>query len=161
VHTGIDPGLKVTSIVTLDGNGEIIFRHYFGSHTNADLDRAVSAPLSVRYSMYRDRLREYFVMHSITGTVVIEDPAGKLLGHARRLLELYGVYLVTLNDLVMPTKIYMPKPSEVKKFFTKEGAATKDDMIDECKKRGVIPKHDHEADAYAMANMSYEGYQFK
>ncbi len=161
MHTGIDPGLKVTALVTLDDNGNVLYKEHFGSDINPRFDRAVKIGSVSRYTMYRDALKEYFVKNAITGTVVMEDPAGKILGNARKLLEIYGVYLVALGEVTLPSKVFTPKPSEIKKFFTGQGASTKDDMINECKKRGVVPRNDHEADAFAMASMSVENYEFK
>lgn len=149
-------GLKVTAIVTLDDNGVIIHKEHFGSDVNDNLKLATKAHLAERYKLYHQRITDYFTKNNITGTVVMEEPMGVLLGNAKRLMELKGVYLVALADICEIHKIFLPKATEIKKSFTGSGRSNKDAMITECKKRGYLPRHDHEADAIAMALMSID-----
>lgn len=157
MHTGLDIGLNLTALVTLDDDGQMLHKVHFGSRINDPLKAAIRFHPSERYRMYYDRLINYFTTNSITGTIVMEDPFGTMVGNGRKVVELKGVYLVALSVVASPHNIFLPTPSEIKKFFTEYGAATKEQMIAEAKKRGYEPRHDHEADAIAMALMSVEG----
>lgn len=158
MHTGIDMGLGVTAITTLDDKGMVCYKTQFGSLIQEKLKKAIKIHPCDRYALYHDTLRAYFNKHKITGTIVMEEPAGSMVGHRRKLVELKGVYLIALHHLEIPTtKIFLPSPTAIKKTFTKKGDATKSEMIKECQNRGILPLNDHEADSVAMAFMSIEG----
>jgi len=158
MHTGIDLGLRVTALVTLDDGGKLLHKTQFGYEWQKQLKRYVKAHPCTRYGAYYDHFTGYFTNNSITGTVVMEEPAGIMLGHGRKLGELKGVYLTALYHLKLPVnKMFLPSPTAIKKFFAHNGAATKTDMIKACENRGILPRNDHEADAIAMAFMSIEG----
>lgn len=158
MHTGIDMGLKVTSIVTLDDSATITFNAQFGTEIQLKFKDKIKAHPCERYELYYDSLYNHFTDNRITGTIVMEQPLGMLLGHGRKLIELKGIYLIALSKLKLDyNKVYLPQPTVIKKFFTGRGDANKQDMIDECIKRGYSPQHHHEADSIAMAHMSLEG----
>jgi len=157
MHTGIDPGLKVTAVVTLDDNGKVLYKEHFGSEYNDPFKLAPKHLPVERYRLYHDRLIRHFKENNITGTIVLEDCIGHTIGNGRKLVELKGVYLIALSYVAEPHKVFLISPTAIKKSFTGDGGASKKDMIAECKKRGILPRHDHEADAIGMAFMSYEG----
>lgn len=158
MHTGIDLGLGVTSMSSLNDDGTIIHKLQFGTRIQNKLKNACRAHPSERYKLYYDYFCGYFNDNSIMGTVVMEEPLGILLGNGRKIMELKGIYLVALGNMNYPVnKIYLPKPTQIKKAFTRNGQAGKQQMIDECIKRGHLPSNDHEADSIAMAYMSIEG----
>ena len=156
MHTGIDPGLKSTGIVTLDNSGMVLYQTQFGTNENDILKSAVHENMPIRYKLYRDKLVEYLTTYNITGTVVIEEAMGDITGNGRKLLGLIAIYQLTLTDYFEEHKIFCPKATQIKKAFI-HGAATKEEMIDECKRRGFYTESDHKADAYAMSCMSFEG----
>lgn len=157
MHTGIDPGLAVTAIVTLDHDGTVLFKEHFGGNYNNKFKYSTHQFPAARYRLYHDEIIKYFESNSITGTVVLEDAISRVYGNGRKLIELKGVYLVALSQVAPAHKIFTPSPTAIKKSFVGYGSASKDDMIKECKKRGILPRHDHEADAIGMAFMSIEG----
>jgi len=158
MHTGIDLGLKVTAVTSLDDKGVICYKTQFGNGVQERFKTHAKSHPCKRYSLYYEALYDFFITHKITGTVVMEEPAGIMVGHGRKLGELKGVYLTALFHLNLPVeKIFIPSPTAIKKAFTGKGNATKTDMIEECQNRGILPKNDHEADSIAMAFMSIEG----
>lgn len=158
MHTGIDLGLQVTSMSTLDDNGILKYKFQFGTVIQNKLKNARKAHPAERYKLYYDYFSAFFLDNPIVGTVVMEEPLGMLLGNGRKIIELKGVYLIALGNLGIPVnKIYLPKPTQIKKAFTRNGHADKQQMMDECIKRGHLPSNDHEADSIAMAYMSIEG----
>ena len=157
MHTGIDGGLKTTAIITLDDTGQPLYEYHFGADVQPIFVKIRKAHPSERYRMYHDYFNNYFLDHNIIGTIVMEAPMGRLYGNGRKILEINGIYLVCLSYHFPPNKIFMPNPTQIKKFFTTYGAATKEMMIEEANKRDFNTNNDHKADAYAMARMSYEG----
>ena len=158
MHTGIDMGLKVTAIVTLDDDGRVLFKEHFGSEYTNVMKEAIHIHPCDRYNLYFDRLIQYFEVNQITGTIIMEDPMGRMLGKGRKIIELKGLYVVALAKVTPSYKVFLPKPTQIKLSFTGDGAATKEDMIRECKKRGIYPRHSHDADSVAMAFMSIDNY---
>ena len=53
-----------------------------------------------------------------------------------------------------PLRCLSEHPATIKKHFTGNGRATKDDMIDRCRQRGWRPETADEADALAMLDMT-------
>lgn len=157
MHTGIDLGLNVTAVVSLDDNGKVLHKAHFGSVHNDPFKHAIKAPEAERFTLYYHKLMDYLVTNNITGTVVMEQPMGALVGNGKKILTLQGAYLVVLGQLFNTNKVFQPKATAIKKAFTGNGTASKEDMIEECKKRGIYPQHHHEADAVGMAFMSIEG----
>ena len=49
--------------------------------------------------------------------------------------------------------------STIKKYWTGKGSASKEMMIKECRKRGLNPKNDNEADALALLQMGSDLYE--
>lgn len=156
MNTGIDLGLKATSIVTINDKGKVIKKVSFGYKFSSDFKITDKFPIK-RYGAYAKVLRDYCETTAI-GTVIMEDPAGRTYGHALKLWELKGCYITVLKDYVDDDKFFTPKPTKLKKCFTDNGAADKVDMIKECNRRGYKPAHDHEADAIALALMGLEGH---
>lgn len=158
MHTGIDMGLKTTSFSSLDDKGTLLYKAQFGYNIQNKPKLAKKAHPCERYKLYYDFFCSYFSDNPISGTVVMEEPMGLLLGHGRKLIELKGVYLIALANIGIPVKkIYLPQPTKIKKAFTGNGQADKKDMIQECENRGHLISNDHEADSIAMAYMSIEG----
>jgi len=157
MHTGIDLGLGCTALVTLDDKGTVLCKKHFGSKYNDPFKYALKIPHPERLQMYRDAVHKYFVDNKITGIVVIETPAGHIVGHERQLLELYGIYAVVAADFVKASDVYLLSPTEIKLAHTGDGAADKELMMEVCKQRGFHVAHDHEGDATAMALISLDG----
>lgn len=156
MHTGIDLGLNITAIVTFNDYSELIYQDSFGikkSKRYADTSKPAT-----RYRIFYDRFCNYFERYKITGTVVMEKPMNKIMGHPIKLMELNGFYLVALAKYIKEEKIFQPSPIETKKFFTGSEGAIKLEMVEECKERGFYPDSHSQADAIAMALMSVEGY---
>lgn len=148
IVTGIDPGLKGTAIVNLDGD-EVKFATSFGKDTQELRDMAHVHPCK-RYLQYNRFLKKNLNTFTV-GTIILERPMGKLLGPASKLHELFGSYLMTLTDYVAPEKILLISATEIKKRFTGDGSAPKVMIIQKCKDLGYIAGNHHMADAYAMA----------
>lgn len=150
MNIGIDLGLQATAVVRTD-DGEILEEVQFGTYNIKKFKKAVNLHPYDRYRKYADKLEE--VISSCPCTIIMEDPMGTFNGNAIKIAELKGVYLITLGKYVPSSKIFLPKASEIKRFFTGKGNATKEEMIAECIKRGYKPASDHLADAYAMSLM--------
>ena len=157
MHTGIDLGLKTTALVTIGNDGKWIYRYTFGSDVNKYLKQAVRSHPAERWQLYQRNFNNYFEENRIVGTVVMEQPLGKMAGHATKLLEIKGIYLYTLSLHFPFHKIFLPTPTAIKKTFTNDGTASKDMMVDMAKEKGYDTDNHHIADAIAMALMSYEG----
>jgi len=85
-----------------------------------------------------------------TAEVAFESPMG-LRGNAiYPLMSLRAVLELHCEGLGIPTHGY--SPASVKKSFTGNGRASKDDMKIECSRRGVDPIDDNHADAVAVYN---------
>lgn len=149
--TGIDIGIKYTGVSTIDNKGAPLFHTCFGSKVNAILNKKeVTKHTAKRWVLYAEFMHDYFTEHSITGTVVIEAPFN-LSGDANKLLELKGIYIIVAAEYCDTSKIYLLPPTTIKRIFTGSGAASKEQIILECKKRGYNPPNDNYADAYAAA----------
>ena len=158
MHTGVDIGLKVTSLVTLDDEGGFVCAKRFGYGVPVpEYKENIKTNNVDRFKLYYDDFDSYFVKNNITGTIVFEEPMGTFGGNSIKLAVLKGVYLVSLANHFDSSKVFFPKANEIKLAFTGNGHAKKNDMIRECLKRGHTPAHDHEADAIGMAYMSIEG----
>lgn len=153
MHTGVDLGLKNTTIVTLDNDGRIIGVSSFGTDTELKFKKVSKNALVERYKLYYDSFIHHFKKYKVTGTVIMEDPAGSFQGFSIRLAELKGVYLVALSQVKNCHAIF-PKASSIKKLFAGNGKADKNEMIQKCKVEGYLPSTEHEADATAMALLS-------
>lgn len=155
MHTGIDSGLGCTAMVTVDNTGKILYKKSFGKITSKNFSDATTQHPVDRYDLYKGHFESYFRDNSITGTIVMEVPRGTFKGHSIKLAELMGIYISSLKGLgFSSSKVYLPEAGTIKFFITGYGAAEKEDIIEELKKRGYEPEHDHEADAIAMALMS-------
>lgn len=161
MHNGIDLGLRTTAVASLNDEGEILFRDQWGSELNKVFKNAIHANPVYRMQLYRDKLISYITTNTILGTWILEDPKGKLMGNSIKLLELKGIYLMTISDYTPYTKIFCPQPSEIKKFFAGTGSATKEQMIQKAKELGYGVGSSHTADSLAMARMSVFNYKFK
>lgn len=157
MHTGIDMGLKCTAVVSMNNDGVILHKVSFGSDNCKELKEMIKGHPADRYHLYSAYLSKYFIRNNITGTVVMENPMGRMIGHGRKVVELKGVYLLTLSRLMQSHLLFMPTPTEIKQFWTGSGRANKEKMLKHCRLQGYKPKHDHEGDAIAMARMSLEG----
>jgi Holliday junction resolvasome RuvABC endonuclease subunit len=151
-YTGIDTGLTMTAIVSMNEKAEITSQTQFGySHTEALRGSRTFHP-SKRYGIYAALLKAYCDKFQDTmGTIMIEQPMGLFAGNAVKLAELYGAYLVTLGNYFSSEKIVILKPTKVKQLFTGDGGATKDIMIHRCRMLGYKPANHHIADAIGMA----------
>jgi len=157
MHTGLDAGLKTTAIVTIDDNGKVIHRAQFGTAFKGVLKDLRKAHQVERFNGYYDKIDKYLIKHAITGTLVIEQPSGAAIGNGRLLLVLYGAYLICAAKHFPYYKIFLPQPTAVKKSFTGSGRSDKNTMLSYAQKCGFNPRSHHEADAYAMAQMSLKG----
>jgi len=160
MHTGIDIGLNTTAIVTLGDKGKVLYEWQFGSIVNDFLADAIGTHPMKRYSMYLNQFIKYFNTNEVIGTVVMEEPM-KLMGKANQLLELKGVYLIGLSSFFKAEKVFLVKPTEMKKFVTGDGAAVKDQVMDSVKKFGYVPLNYDLSDATGLALMSLNGYLFR
>lgn len=158
MFSGVDIGLSVTSIITMNDKGKILFKSHFGSHINESLKNATHTHLSDRYRLYTNYFCNHFESNKVGGTVLLEFPMGAFRGNALRIGELFGIYAWLLVDYTTSDHIFFPRPGEIKKYFTGNGIASKDQMIEECKFRGYIPRDHHEADAIAACLMGIEKY---
>lgn len=156
MYTGIDVGLKTTCLVSLDNAGKLVSVSEFGSEVTKKLKEAIPSHPSYRYGLYRSYFKSYLDEYTI-GTVIMEQPMGSFGGNSIKLAELYGIYVVTLYDYIPLEKIFLVKPTEIKKAFTGSGASNKDHMILQCKLRGFTPSSEHMADAIGAAFMGVEG----
>ena len=80
--------------------------------------------------------------------VVFEDTRFNYLSSQKILHGQLAILKLICHPL--KTKIETVTPKQVKKSFCGNGNATKEDMIEEAKKRGHKPKNDHEADAIGI-----------
>lgn len=149
MYTGIDIGITLTAFVYLDDNNKVCFEESFGSAVNDPLKYAVHDPLTRRLPLYKKYLIRTLEKHPL-GTVVIERVT-RTRGNARILLHLEGIFLSTLPEYVSYLKIIEVYPTQVKKGFAGNSFATKEQMIEKCKKIGYFPRNHHFADAYALA----------
>lgn len=157
MHTGIDIGVKYTGVVTIDDDGKVLHETCFGSGVNGALNKKdLTKKTAKRWRVYASFLRDHLVSNGITGTIVVESPFN-LHGSAAKLLELKGVYLVICAEVCDEDKIYLLSPTTIKKMFTGSGAASKEQMIEECHRRGYFTNNDNKADAYAAASTSIKG----
>lgn len=157
MHTGIDLGLKTTAIVTLDNDGHVLYEKQFGSEVNSGLKAGNQIAPPDRWRFYYD----YFFHHIGTlpvpvGTIAIEEPMN-LQGMAIKLVELKALAILASSYFTPSTKIFFPKPTQIKKSFIGSGAATKEQMIARCNELGYFPTNHNLADAYAVAYMSVNG----
>jgi len=158
LHTGIDSGLRTTAIVTLDDANQVLYQTHFGSDVTKSFAAATKGHLTDRLKMYDVAFRDHFDNYKITGTVVFELPFGKLTGNGLKLYYICAVYILALADYIPSHKIFLLTASEIKRKFTGDGAANKQDMIRFCEARGFFPKtNDHLADSYAMAWIGVNG----
>ena len=157
MHTGIDLGIKATAIVSIDDNGFPLYKVTFGTAVTHVLKAHTKAHPMKRWKLYHQYFSDYFKEHNIVGTIVMEQPLGNITGNSTKLLELKGVYLIALSDFFEPNKVFLPTPTQIKKFMTGHGGASKEDMIEAAIRDGFRPNNHHEADAFGMARMSFEG----
>jgi len=83
----------------------------------------------------------------------IEDASYNSIGRQIDLAELRGVLKVMAVSLGVNPEVVAP--TQLKKFGTGTGTATKDKMIAEAKAQGWIVDNDDEADAAHLAHMAY------
>ena len=158
MHTGIDLGFGCTGILTLNDKGDVIRETFFGSKISKEFEILIHAHPAYRLKCYQKALVKHFNRKPrITGTVVIEEPMGRLIGKSREIVALKGAYLVSIPSIIPWIKIFLPKPTQIKRIFTGNGKADKEEVIAKCIEFGYNPPNDHVADAYAMARMSFEG----
>lgn len=159
MHTGVDLGFGCTAIVTIDDNLKEHKTTCFGSNISSNFKQLVHAHPADRLLAYQNEFILHFVssVHDITGTIIIEEPMGVLPGNSREIIALKGVYLAAAGILTPFNKIFLPKATQIKKLFTGNGRAEKEEMINRCKMLGYTPINDHAADAFAMAWISTIG----
>jgi hypothetical protein len=154
MHTGIDIGLGVTSIRTVDDKGNVVSSARFGTKINKKTLALLkeNKPL-LRYSSHAKCLFEYCSQYAL-GTVIMEEPMHTRPGAGARLFTLRGYYLSVLDRFITDNKLKNPKASQIKKYWTGKGNATKAEMRQEAEDRGYGELDEHDADSTAMANMS-------
>lgn len=156
MHTGIDIGLGVTSIIALDDNGKVLQTCRFGTKIDKKtLGKLKENKPLLRYNAHAERLFHYCNIHSL-GTVIMENPQTKTMGNGLRIYTLRGTYLVVLNRFIKDDKLKNPVAGTIKKFWTGSGRASKEEMIAEAQRRGYGVLDEHDADATAMARMSID-----
>lgn len=159
MHTGIDLGLKVTAIVSINDKGKVTHVSHFGADINSNLKKKNKIPPTVRWQTYYEYFHTYFASlkgGGAIGTLIIEEPMN-LQGNAIKLVELKALAILAASYFTTPDKVFFPKPTQIKKSFIGSGASTKEQIIRRCKELGFYPKNDHQADAYAAAYMSING----
>ncbi len=157
MHTGIDLGLNYTAIVTIDDDYKIVNNWQMGSKVQNSLADAVKEHPMDRFKKYYDLFDNYVASHTL-GTIVLEEPMGAFRGYAIQIAVLKGVYLTSLSNHIKSSKLFMPTPSQIKKFWTRDGGASKYLMCLEAKRRGYYTANDHQADALAMSFMGLDYY---
>ena len=159
MHTGIDLGFGCTALVTINDDLSLVRETYFGSQISKVYKDLVHEHPATRLLTYQKALRSHFVTKpQVLGTVVIEEPMGRLMGKSREIIALKGVYLVSvISSKIRKNQIFLPKPTQIKRIFTGNGKAGKEDIIKRCVELGYNPPNDHAADAFAMAYMSVIG----
>ncbi|MCK9369467.1 hypothetical protein M0R04_05975 [Candidatus Dojkabacteria bacterium] len=156
MHTGVDLGYNTTAVITLNSKGKVLYKKTFGYGNNDELKGAAKGHPLLRNKLYEYEFREFFLENDITGTVVMEYPMGSFFGNAIKLAEMFGFYGSVLLDYFPAEKVFVPKASSIKKFITGHGNASKEDVIQACEALGYTVNSEHEADALAMALMSYK-----
>ena len=154
-NTGIDIGLGVTCVVHLSGT-KCTEVYRFGSKINPDLKKLTEATPLARYTAYAKYLDDHLTGIKVIGTIIMENPISTQIGNGMRLYTLRGSLLPVLGKYVEDPKMYHPTPTQIKRYWTGNGRADKEMMIETCTKKSHTPADDHEADAVAMANMGID-----
>ena len=100
-----------------------------------------------QHKAFRETLIDFIKQHDIKMIVAEDVSVGKSFVAARKLSEFRGILLEVCDTLNLPEPAFV-NPMTLKKFATKNGKASKADMIDFCRSRWHSnPIDDNEADA--------------
>lgn len=142
MYAGIDQSLTGTGLVVLSREGDELHRGVIRTKLRG-----------------AERLRE--IRQSISGVLMehgvrcamLEGYSYESEHRGMDLGELGGVIKVMLLDLGL--RFRAPSPTQVKKFVTGTGAATKELVQQKVKLRwGIVARDDNEADAYGLAQIA-------
>ena len=98
------------------------------------------------HGSFRALLIDFIRKHGIKQIVAEDVSMNRHFYDLRRLSELRGVLLEVCDELNLPEPEFI-NPTTLKKWATGDGHATKSQMVDACKKYGVVPVDDNAADA--------------
>ena len=98
------------------------------------------------HGSFRTLLIDYIRKYEIKQIVAEDVSMNRHFYDLRRLSELRGVLLEVCDELNLPEPEFI-NPATLKKWATGDGHATKSQMVDACKKYGVVPVDDNAADA--------------
>mgnify|MGYP000848415379 FL=1 len=104
----------------------------------------------MRVVRFKSKVKELILLENIN-LVAYERPAGMHKSSIMVASEMVGV----LKDLCIEMNVELScySASEIKKFATGKGNASKQLMIDDAIKKGFNPKDDNEADAIHLYNL--------
>jgi Holliday junction resolvasome RuvABC endonuclease subunit len=104
----------------------------------------------MRVVRFKSKVKELILLENIN-LVAYERPAGMHKSSIMVASEMVGV----LKDLCIEMNVELScySASEIKKFATGKGNASKELMIDDAIKKGFNPKDDNEADAIHLYNL--------
>ncbi len=104
----------------------------------------------MRVVRFKSKVKELILLENIN-LVAYERPAGMHKSSIMVASEMVGV----LKDLCIEMNVELScySASEIKKFATGKGNASKELMIDAAIKKGFNPKDDNEADAIHLYNL--------
>ena len=98
------------------------------------------------HGSFRTLLVDFIQKHGIKQIVAEDVSMNRHFYDLRRLSELRGILLEVCDELNLPEPEFI-NPTTLKKWATGDGHATKSQMVDACKKYGVVPVDDNAADA--------------
>lgn len=150
VTAAFDLGLKTTGTAWADDSDIFVCPNVY--HRSPMSDRRITARLHWWQHTFRHALEPHAGSH-----VAVEAPFvhPKHMTGAMRLLELHGVFRAVCADAGIA--VTTVTPSELKKWATGKGNATKTDMIAAAIARGLDePQDDNEADAWLLLRMVRE-----
>ena len=143
-YAGIDQSLTGTGVVILDNNGSLLSHMLVDPKKLRGVERLAYISLTVG-----DLLRH----HNVTGAMM-EGYSYDSVHRGMDLAELGGVLKLMLYTNKMSFKT--PSPSQVKKFATGKGQATKERVMEAVEKNwGVKILDDNIADAFVLAKIAY------
>lgn len=98
------------------------------------------------HGAFRTLLIAYIRNYDIKRIVAEDVSVNRHFYDIRRLAELRGILLEVCDELNLPEPEFV-NPATLKKWATGDGHASKAQMVDACKKYGVVPVDDNAADA--------------
>lgn len=112
-----------------------------------NLEERVSRNNNKQHKYFRDILIAFIVDHDIKQIVAEDVNVSKFFNSMRKLSEFRGILLEVCDEMDLPEPEFIPVTT-LKKYATNCGNASKEDMIEACKRRyNIDPIDDNEADA--------------